>query len=850
MTKRLTVTCLEDRLCPADVSAPIREPLSFDGVFSSNTASLPANPRPTTEVINEVQTASRGLDDFSVGLRLGVQAYVFGLPLAETERLSRLMTLTYAPTNVFAHNTDLATSDDTDVVAPNNDTVYSTAWLDLSQGPMVLEVPDTDGRYYVMAMYDAYTNNFANPGSRTTGTEAGQFAIVGPNWVGELPAGMRRIDSPTNDVWLIGRTLVDGPADLPNVAAIQEGYRLTPFAIYGQPYTPPTLPRLTPATTLEVARSRLPAEGLAFFQQMGRQLKENPHDLAAEPLVDSFETIGLSVENGFQPDSLPAETLAGMVAGVELGDQLVREIVARGAESAVDGWLLDTGVGRYSEDWFGYAKRAAVTLSGIGALAADEALYARALTSASGSPLDGRSAYTITFPAGETPPVGAFWSVTLYDQNFLLVDNPLDRYSLGSQDAGLRYADDGSLTLIVSATSPGADLEPNWLPAPEGPFNLIMRLYNPAEEIVTGEYQLPGLVTQQPVVTGSAAGSPSVVTVWNAARTNSTQLEPFEASFSGGAEVAVGDLTGDGVPDYVAGAGVGGGPRVVVYDGVTRHRIRDYFAFEESFRGGVDVAVSDLDSDGIAELIVSAGPGGGPRVRVFDGVSGAVEQDFFAFEEGFLGGVSVAASEGQLTIAAGPGGGPRVQTRRGPELSIATDLWVADSADRFGVHLTALGDGTPAVLSADASGFPQLLTGTQVYPLSALYQPRPMPVSADWSGSPLNWPRDRVQAKLDGQDLQALAGRAATIAHKLGFNPEDVTAAGLLEVLLKLRNPPERPDVTNTPALVFIAMALLFLPSILESGPVSGDPELPDDQIDRIIKVRDAIDFIEDQPPY
>jgi hypothetical protein len=279
---------------------------------------------------------------------------------------------------------------------------------------------------------------------------------------------------------------------------------------------------------------------------------------------------------------------------------------------------------------------------------------------------------------------------------------------------------------------------------------------------------------------------------------------------------------------------------------VTRSRIRDFFAFEESFRGGVDVAVADLDNDGLAELILSAGPGGGPRVRVFEGKTGAVEQDFFAFEEGFLGGVSVAASEGQLTIAAGPGGGPRVQTRRGPDFSIATDQLVGNPTNRFGVHLTALGNGTPAVLSTDASGFPQLLVGSQLYPLSALYQPQPVPVSADWAGSPLNWPRERVQAKLEGQDLKSLAERAATVTQKLGFNPEDVTAAGLLEVLLKLRNPPDRPDVTNTPGLVFIAASLLFLPSILGSSPLSRGIEIPDDKVDQIIRIREAVEYFEE----
>ena len=383
------------------------------------------------------------------------------------------------------------------VVRPNFDTLYSSAWLDLTREPMVVSAPDTHGRYYLLPMLDMWTDVFASPGWRTTGTEAGHFLITPPGWTGDVPAGMTRISAPTAYVWIIGRTKTDGPDDYAAVHKIQAGYKVTPLSEWGKTPTPPKAtidPTVDMKTPPKEQVDTMPAG--KFFAYAAELLKVIPPHLTDQPIVAQLKKIGIEPGKSFDLDKADPAIRAGLATAPENARQLMTWKVPTLAR-VVNGWSMNTDtMGVYGNY---YLKRAIVAQFGLGANVPEDAIYPLNLADESGKPLDGTSKYTLHFEKTDLPPVNAFWSVTLYDLDGYQVANPLNRFALSSW-MPLKQSADGSLDLYFQNESPGADKDANWLPAPKTPFNLTLRMYAPKSEALTGKWNPPAVTREQQIM--------------------------------------------------------------------------------------------------------------------------------------------------------------------------------------------------------------------------------------------------------------------------------------------------------------------------------------------------------------
>ena len=337
-----------------------------------------------------------------------------------------------------------------------------------------------------MQFLDAYTNSFAYVGRRTTGTRPGRFAIVPPGWRGRLPRGVKSIRSPTPVAWMLGRTLVDGPADLPAVNAIQRGYTLTPLARLGGAPNPAIF---LPSSALQP--DPLP-EGLAFFDAMGVAMRENPPPRRDRALIRSFRRLGIGAGLKTSARRLSAATRAGLAAAVSAGPRLVGLLrPAPGADVGQAQQRLGArpkrGIGNFGRK---FLLRADISERALGANVRAEAVYPLTSTDRRGRPLSGANRYVLRFKRGQLPPVNAFWSLTLYGPDRFLVENPIGRYALGNRSPGLRRNADGSLDVLLQRTAP-AGREANWLPAPAGRFSLALRLYEPKRSVLNERWPLP-----------------------------------------------------------------------------------------------------------------------------------------------------------------------------------------------------------------------------------------------------------------------------------------------------------------------------------------------------------------------
>ena len=390
------------------------------------------------------------------------------------------------------------------VVRPNFDTLYSSAWLDLTKEPMVLSLPDTDGRYYLMPMLDMWTDVFASPGWRTTGTDAGHFLIAPADWRPDLrdnfdeyklPEDTQRIDAPTPFVWIIGRTKTDGPSDYAAVNKIQDGYTLTPLSEWGKDYKAPAYqpdPSVDVTTPPKTTVDTMPGE--QFFAYAAEILKENPPHLTDQPIVARLKRLGFEVGKDFDAASLDPVVRDAIAAAPGAAQALMKWKLPTLAR-VVDGWSMNTDtMGVYGNY---YLKRAIVAQQGLGANVPEDAIYPLNLVDSTGQPLDGTHDYTIHFEKADLPPVDAFWSITLYDQDGFQVANDLNRFAVSSWMPFV-YNADGSLDLHFQNESPGKDREANWLPAPKGPFNLTMRLYAPRAAALTGKWNPPPVIRMVP----------------------------------------------------------------------------------------------------------------------------------------------------------------------------------------------------------------------------------------------------------------------------------------------------------------------------------------------------------------
>ena len=427
--------------------------------------------------------------------QIGVQAYIYAYPMLLMEITRRVATNVPAPAgagapmNQFAHLRAFPNHEFRDVVRPNADTLYSIAWLDVAREPIVLSVPDTSGRYYLLQMLDMWSEVFASPGSRTSGTAAGNFAIVGPGWSGDLPEGVEPIRAPTNIVWIIGRTQTNGKADYENVHRIQDGYQLTPLNQWGKSYSPPAKSLVDASVD---KKTPPPAQidemnAKTFFETFARLMKTNPPHEVDWPMVAQLKQIGIVPGSDFDFSKLDVSTQAVLQQAVGDARKMIAEKAKRPAE-LVNGWQINRDfMGSYGAS---YLQRAYVAQIALGANVAEEAVYPMTGVDGKGQPLGGNKRYVIHFRKPQIPPVRAFWSITMYDADGYMVKNPIERYAIGDRDK-LKLNQDGSLDLYLQRTSPGADKQSNWLPAPAGAFNLTMRLYWPQTAILTGTWNPP-----------------------------------------------------------------------------------------------------------------------------------------------------------------------------------------------------------------------------------------------------------------------------------------------------------------------------------------------------------------------
>jgi hypothetical protein len=400
-----------------------------------------------------------------------------------------------APINQFAHARTYPRAEDRDVVRYNFDTLYSPVWLDLSREPIVLSVPDTSGRYYLLPMLDMWTDVFSVVGSRTTGTKAGNFLLAPPGWSGTLPDGMTKIVTPTPTIWILGRTQTNGPADYDNVHKVQDGYKLTPLSQWGKRVAPPanaaTDPTIDNKTPPLVQVNKM--DGVAVLSRLAELMAKNPPHSNDYPVLFQMRQIGLEPGKPFDASKLDPALVKTINAAAKdaLTDLEQSGKSGAGIGTHVNGWFYQTStVGTYGA---AYKLRAMATLIGLGVNVPEDAVYPASFVDGDGKPYSGANHYVLHFDKGKLPPADAFWSVTLYDKDGFQVANTLNRFAIGDRDK-LKFNTDGSLDLYIQNGSPGADKEANWLPAPNGEFNLAMRLYSPRREVLDGSWSPPPVV--------------------------------------------------------------------------------------------------------------------------------------------------------------------------------------------------------------------------------------------------------------------------------------------------------------------------------------------------------------------
>ncbi len=413
------------------------------------------------------------------------RAYIYAYPLVLLEATRAAM-----PVNRFTHVPQFPRPDSRQVIRPNADTLYSTAWLDLSQEPILIHIPDSGGRFYLLQFMDAWTETFADPGKRMTGTAEAWFAIVGPHWSGQLPEHVTRFDAPTNIVWLLGRTQTNGPSDYDDVRAFQRGMRLVPLSAY-----PDGEQKLGSALAFGTAVGGTPPDRVKamnpvdFFAAVATAMKANPPHAADAAMVRDLARIGIVPGQDFDASKLTADQLRALNEGARAASAWLEGLVSTTA-STKPGWsAFHLTLGRYGTD---YRARAGTARLAIGANPPEDAIYVSSFADATGRALDGPMRYRMHFEKAGLPPVRAFWSITAYDQDGYFIANPINRYAIGDRDR-LKFNPDGSLDLYIQGPNPGPDRESNWLPSGDGPFNLTIRLYWPDEAILNGSWHPPAL---------------------------------------------------------------------------------------------------------------------------------------------------------------------------------------------------------------------------------------------------------------------------------------------------------------------------------------------------------------------
>jgi hypothetical protein len=440
--------------------------------------------------------------DAAEQVKLAAEAYIYGYPLVYNLREfgsfatgGNLIGGDPVPLNTFGYKRELL--DPTiQFVSPNNDTLYLVAICDVRNGPLVLHVPDTADRYYVLQFVDAWTNNFAYIGRRATGTSEANYLLVDRSYQGAVPDGMKAIYAPSGMFAIVGRIAVDGKEDLPATHALQDQFTLTPLDAGAAPAV--GVPQGDPNVLDE----------LKWWEAFRVALAAFPPPAADAPFLAICEKFGLTAAESpyVNPDPALAKLLA---AGEHAAEAKIEDLITH-AVKPVNGWQNSKHVFDYNLDYFelgalnapgwiiadrkvAYVTRAVAARAGLWGNHGYEANYQIVYVDADNQPLDAEGKYELRLPV--EPPVDAFWSLTMYDADkFYLVANSIDRYSIGDRTPGLKYGEDGSVTIYIQKDSPGADKDSNWLPSTQsGPFRPIMRMYQPGEAIMDGSYLLPAI---------------------------------------------------------------------------------------------------------------------------------------------------------------------------------------------------------------------------------------------------------------------------------------------------------------------------------------------------------------------
>ncbi len=426
-------------------------------------------------------------------------AYIYGYPLVTMEMTRRVITNvasvegTRGPMGQFIRLRSYPDASFRDVTAPNADTLYTMTFLDVGKEPWILSLPDMKGRYFLFPMLDGWTDVFQVPGTRTTGTGAQTYAITGPGWKGMLPSGVVEYKSPTSIVWILGRIYCTGtPEDYAEVHALQDACKIYPLSGYGKDWTPPP-GKVDPAVDMKkpVRDQVNDLSGVEYFRLLAELLKTNPPAAADAPILPKLAQIGVVPGRDFDPSAADPAVL-NRVPKISF-DRIMLHVVTGSEIKNINGWRYTTKAGLYGTD---YIQRALVTAIGLGANRPQDAIYPTSLKAGGGllaRKYEGANKFVMHFPKGQMPPVKGFWSLTMYDENYFFVANPINRYSISARQ-NLKANADGSVDLYIQKDSPGADKESNWLPAPAGKFVLMLRMYWPDTKlpsIINGSWKIP-----------------------------------------------------------------------------------------------------------------------------------------------------------------------------------------------------------------------------------------------------------------------------------------------------------------------------------------------------------------------
>jgi hypothetical protein len=441
-------------------------------------------------------------DDVFEALPDAIDAYIYGYPLVTMEMTRRVMTNvekpegTRAPMGQFVRMREYPSAAFRDVTAPNADTLYTTAWLDVGNEPWVLSLPDAKDRYYLFPMLDGWTDVFQVPGKRTTGTGPQTYAITGPGWKGTLPAGVKEYKSPTAIVWLLGRIYCTGTSeDYAAVHKLQDEISLVPLSSYGKSYTP-SPGKADPSTDMKTAvREQVNALSAdEYFNLLAKLMKDNPPYADDAPMLKKMAKLGIVPGQPFDSSKLGPIARESFDLVPKIAQEKImlhlKEGIVTGDMKLENGWVFTTKAGRYGVN---YLQRALVTAIGLGANRPEDAIYPTSEGPSIFGSYTGEKKYVMHFPKGHLPPAQGFWSLTMYNAQYFFVENPLNRYSISARQ-DLKPNADGSVDLYIQNESPGADKESNWLPAPKDKFILMMRLYWPKgtpPSILDGSWKVP-----------------------------------------------------------------------------------------------------------------------------------------------------------------------------------------------------------------------------------------------------------------------------------------------------------------------------------------------------------------------